>query len=54
MEVAVTFLGAVGQTITEVGNILALFTKEPTVYFTAAAFVGVVLKLGKRLIPMKR
>lgn len=47
-------LTATTEVISQVGDILALFTKEPIVYFTAAAFAGVIMKLGKRLVPTKR
>lgn len=49
-----TFLNAVTQGVTTVTDVLALFTKEPTIYFTALAFVAAALGVSRKLIPMRR
>jgi hypothetical protein len=49
-----TFLQAVTQGITNVGDVMALFIKEPTIYFTAIAFVSAAVGVSRKLIPMKK
>jgi hypothetical protein len=49
-----TFITAISQGVTTVTDVLALFTKEPTVYFTALAFVSAALGVSRKLIPMKK
>lgn len=49
-----TFVSAIGEAITQIGSVLSLFTKEPTVYFTALAFASGAIGVSRKLIPMRR
>lgn len=48
------FLTAVSDGITQVTAVLAFFTKEPVVYFTALAFVSGAVGISRKLVPMRR
>lgn len=50
----VTFAAALSQVVSTVTEALKFFTMEPTVYFTAAAFLGVAIGVGRKLIPMRK
>lgn len=54
METGVDFIAAVGQAITTVGDVLELFIKPPTVYFTALAFAGAAAGVARKFVPMKK
>lgn len=49
-----TFLQAITEAISTVTDVLSLFTKEPTVYFTALAFASAAIGVSRKLIPMRR
>lgn len=49
-----TFISAVGEGFSQIGNALELFVKPPTVYFTALAFASGALGVARKLIPMKK
>lgn len=51
MEVFTTQMTAI---LASVKDGLSLFLEPPIVYFVAAAGVGVVIKLAKRIMPMKK
>jgi hypothetical protein len=44
----------IGEAIQACKDVLPLFVKEPTIYFTAIAFVGAALGVSRKLIPMKK
>jgi hypothetical protein len=46
-----TFVQAITEGISTVTDVLSLFTKEPTIYFTAIAFVSAALGVSRKLIP---
>lgn len=54
VEGGVGVIAAVGEMFTLMGDALALFTKEPTVYFTALALAGALIGTSRKLIPMRR
>lgn len=43
-----------GEVIQTVKDVLPLFVKEPTVYFTALAFAGAAVAVARKLIPMRK
>jgi hypothetical protein len=50
-----TFLTNVGYIVSEqMPAALGLFMKEPTIYFTAIAFVAAAIGVSRKLIPMKK
>ena len=51
MEVFTTQMTAI---LASVKDGLSLFLEAPIVYFTAAAGVGIVIKLIKKIVPMKK
>lgn len=49
-----TFSDAIATGILQITNVLAFFTKEPVVYFTALAFVSACVGVSRKLVPLKR
>lgn len=47
-------VAAIGQAIDTIGEVLALFTKEPTIYFVGLAFATAAAGAARRFIPMKK
>lgn len=49
-----TFTTNMSSVITSVTSALSIFLEPPIVWFVAASGVAVVVKLAKKLLPMKK
>lgn len=54
MNTGILIQGAVGNALTWIGQMMALFTTEPMIYFVGVGLVGAVAGVARKFVPMRR